>query len=98
MFQPRFAGLDDTFDDDAEIETEMGDLNDIGEEIEINVNGNASVYENQFFIQIFHKLMGKDVSGSKGSSSPPCRYRPITEYCWVRRHRCQAHRAAAGGR
>ena len=37
MFQPRFAGLDDTFDDGAEIETEMGDLDDIGEEIEINV-------------------------------------------------------------
>ena len=89
--------LDDTFDD-AEIETEMGDLNDIGEEIEINVNRNALVYENQFFIQIFHKLMGKDVSGSKGSSSPPCRCPHITETCRVRWRRCQAHRAAAGGR
>ena len=31
-----FAGLNDTFDS-AEIETEMGDLDDIGEEVEINV-------------------------------------------------------------
>ena len=37
MFQPRFAGLDDTFDDGTEIETESGDLDDIGEEVEINV-------------------------------------------------------------
>ena len=36
LFQPSFAGLDDTFDS-AEIETEMGDLDDIGDEVKINV-------------------------------------------------------------
>ena len=36
LFQPRFAGLNDTFDS-AEIETEMGDLDDIGDEVKINV-------------------------------------------------------------
>ena len=48
MFQHgfAFAVLDDTFDD-AEREGEMGDVNDIEEEIEINVNGNESVYQNQ---------------------------------------------------
>ena len=50
--------LDDTFDD-AEIETEMGDLDDIGEEIEINVNRNTPAYENQFFNSNFSQTNGK---------------------------------------
>ena len=42
--------LDDTFDI-AEREDEMGDVTDIEEEIENYVNGNESVYENQFLFK-----------------------------------------------
>ena len=50
MFQHGFAVLDDTFDN-AKREGEMGDVNDIEEEIENYVNGNESVYENQFLFK-----------------------------------------------
>ena len=47
LFQHGFAVLDDTFDI-AKREGEMGDVTDIEEEIENYVNGNESVYQNQF--------------------------------------------------
>ena len=49
--------LDDTFDD-AEIETEMGDLDDIEEEIEINVKETNRLMKINFYSS-FSQTNGK---------------------------------------
>ena len=70
MFQPRFARLKDTFEG-TEIKTEEGDLGDdldnIGDEVEINVliETNRTCEKRFILLLILHNGWEKSFSGAK---------------------------------
>ena len=92
MFQPRYARLEDAFDD-IDIKTDEGDIDDgfdyEGEEVGINVLMKTNRFvKNIYFVLNSSQTMGKIVFRSRDSTSRPCGRLSRTEWCLVRGVAC----------
>ena len=101
MFQPRYARLEDAFDD-IDIKTDEGDIDDgfdyEGEEVGINVIMKTNRFvKNIYFVFNSSQTMGKIVFRSRDSTSRPCGRLSRTEWCLVRSVACCGGRLLCAG-